>query len=97
MDEPRDPLTANVIGAAIEVHKALGPGLLESVYEQCLAIELSDRGVRFERQVPVPVVFKGRRLDQGYRLDFLVEDQLILELKAAESLLPVMKPSCSAT
>jgi GxxExxY protein len=78
-----------VIGACIEVHRHLGPGLLESTYEQCLAIELASLGLKFERQRPVPVTYKGLTLDYGYRLDFLVADQLVLEIKATERLLPV--------
>ena len=76
----RDPLTEKVLGCAIEVHRMLGPGLLESAYEQCLARELSLQGTAFELQVPVPVEYKGIRLDCGYRIDVLVERQLILEL-----------------
>lgn len=87
--EEQDPLTREIIGAAIEVHKALGPGLLESVYEECLLIELGDRGLAATRQVPVPVHFKGRKLDLGYRLDLLVNDSVVVELKAVEKLLPV--------
>lgn len=85
----RDPLTAEIIGGAIEVHKALGPGLLEAVYEECLAAELSDRGLRVARQVAVPVTFKGRRLDIGYRADMIVNDEAVLELKAVEKVTPV--------
>ena len=79
-----DPLTAKVIGGAIEVHRVLGPGLLESTYEQCLARELELQGIGFQLQVPLPVEYKGVRLDCGYRVDVLVEDQLILELKAVD-------------
>jgi GxxExxY protein len=75
-------LTAKVIGCAIEVHRILGPGLLESTYEQCLGRELSLQGIGFELQVPIPVVYKGLRLDCGYRVDVLVQQQLLLELKA---------------
>jgi len=78
----RDPLSGKVLGCAIEVHRTLGPGLLESTYEQCLARELSLQGLGFELQVPLPVEYKGVRLDCGYRVDVLVERQLILELKA---------------
>jgi GxxExxY protein len=81
----RDPLTARVIGCAIEVHRALGPGLLESAYEQCLARELSLQAVPFQLQVPVPVEYKGFQLDCGYRIDILVDDELILELKAVQT------------
>ncbi len=82
-------VTENVIGASIEVHKALGPGLLESVYEECLCQEFRQRNVQFERQKPLPVVYKGLRLDCGFRLDIVVERKVVLELKAVEALLPV--------
>jgi GxxExxY protein len=88
MDE-RDPLTHAVIGAAIEVHRELGPGLIESVYEVCLSCELEMRGIAHQYQVPLPVVYKGRQLDANFRLDILLPGQLILELKAVEKLLPV--------
>src|SRR4051794_667141 len=88
MDEG-DSLTEAVIGFAIEVHRELGPGLLESVYEQCLAHELSTHRFVFRRQVPLPVIYKGVHLEQGYRADFIVENSLILELKTVERLLPV--------
>lgn len=82
-------LTEQVIGAAIEVHKLLGPGLLESAYEECLAHELHLRKLAFERQKPLPVEYKGVRLECGYRLDLVVENCLVLELKAVERLLPI--------
>ena len=82
-------LSRQVIGCAIEVHKALGPGLLESAYEECLAHELGLQGITYRRQHPVPIEYKGVRLDCGYRIDVLVGDQLILELKAVEKLLPI--------
>src|SRR5690348_11426475 len=85
----RDPLTDRVIGFAIEVHRHLGPGLLESAYEECLCHEFMDNGIGFRRQVPLPVVYKAVRLDCGYRIDIVVENQLILELKATERLLPI--------
>jgi GxxExxY protein len=78
-----------VIGACIEVHRALGPGLLESAYEQCLAHELSLRGLPFERQRPVLVAYKGFELEYGYRLDFVVAGVLVLEIKAVERLAPI--------
>jgi GxxExxY protein len=84
-----DPLTRAVIGAAIEVHRHLGPGLLESVYEACLHQELTSRGIPFVRQVEMPVLYKGVAIDACYRLDLLVADQLIVELKAVEQLLPI--------
>jgi len=86
---PRDPLSAKVIEGAIEVHRALGPGLLESAYEECLCHELQTAGLAFERQRPLPVIYKGIRLDCGYRLDVVVERCLILELKTVEKLLPI--------
>ena len=82
-------LTEKIIGAAIEVYKALGPGLLESTYEGCLAHELSLAGISFERQVPLPVSYKSLQLDCGYRLDFLIEKMVVLELKAVEGLQPI--------
>jgi len=82
-------LTGKVIGAAIEVHKFLGPGLLESTYEKCLCRELELRKFFFERQKELPVEYKGVKLDCGYRLDILVENRLIVELKACESLQPI--------
>ena len=82
-------LSRQVIGCAIEVHKALGPGLLESAYEECLAHELSLHGITYLRQHPLPIEYKGVRLDCGYRLDVLIDDRLILELKAVEKLLPI--------
>jgi GxxExxY protein len=78
-----------VIGACIEVHRAIGPGLLESAYEECLAHELTFRSLTFERQKPLPVDYKGVRLECGYRLDFIIERHLIVEIKAVERLLPV--------
>ncbi len=82
-------LTHEIIGAAIEVHRVLGPGLLESAYEECLARELTLRNIKFERQKPLPVVYKDVKLDCGYRLDFLVEGRVVLELKTVESLAPI--------
>jgi len=77
-------LSHRVIGCAIEVHRHLGPGLLESTYQHCLAHELHANHIAFKMEHPLPVVYKGTRLDCGYRLDFLVEDSLILELKAVD-------------
>jgi GxxExxY protein len=79
-----EELTEKILGAAIEVHKTLGPGLLESAYEECLCLELNLRGLRFERQITVPVSYKGINLDCGYKLDLLVEDTVILELKCVD-------------
>ena len=92
MHEPAvqpDDLTESVIGAAIAVHRALGPGLLESAYEACLAHELASRGLAVRTQVPVPVAYRGVELECGFRIDLLVNDQVIVELKAVEKLLPV--------
>lgn len=79
-----NPITSAIIGAAIEVHKHLGPGLLESAYEQCLCHELSIRKLPFNCQLSMPVEYKGVKLDCGYRLDLLVSDEVIVELKAVE-------------
>jgi GxxExxY protein len=84
-----DLLTEQIIGLAIEVHRQLGPGLLESAYEECLCFELKQEGLPFRRQVALPVVYKSVRLDCGYRLDIVVQDQVILEIKTVERLLPV--------
>jgi GxxExxY protein len=82
-------ITSAVIGAAIEVHRHLGPGLLESAYDECLGREMTLRAIPFERQYPLPVEYKGIRLDCGYRLDYLVAKQVVLELKSVETILPV--------
>jgi GxxExxY protein len=89
MDEVRDALSGAVIGVAIEVHRALGPGLLESAYEECLCFELQQAGIPFRRQVPLPVTYKSVNLDCGYRLDLLVEERLVVELKTVDRLMPV--------
>ncbi len=81
-----DELSNRVIGCALEVHRELGPGLLELTYEQCLAHELKLNGIRFELQHPLPVEYKGVRLDCGYRVDVLVEGKLIIELKSVEQI-----------
>jgi len=85
----QEKLTETIIGAAIEVHKELGPGLLESSYDAALAQELSLRGLHFARQKDMPVNYKGGLLEVGYRLDFLIEDRVIVELKAVEKLHPI--------
>ncbi len=82
-------LTDQILAAAIEVHKALGPGLLESAYEECLAHELGLRDLSTHRQVPLPLEYKGIRLDCGYRIDLVVQDAVVLEVKAVERLLPI--------
>lgn len=84
-------LSSKIIGAAIEVHKTLGPGLLESAYEQCLCYELNLQGLSFESQKPLPVEYKGKRLDCGYRLDIVVEDEIILKLKSCKKIEPIHK------
>jgi GxxExxY protein len=84
-----DVITEKIIGAAIEVHRITGPGLLESVYEECLCYELSQARLTFRRQVDLPVVYKGIKLDCGFRMDVVVEDSIVLELKTVEHLLPV--------
>jgi GxxExxY protein len=84
-----DQISRRIIGAAIEVHRHLGPGLLESAYEACLAFELKRLGLRTEEQRPLPVVYKQVKLDCGYRLDMVVEDEIIVEIKAVEKLLPI--------
>jgi GxxExxY protein len=85
----RDSLTERIIGAAIEVHRALGPGLLESVYEECLCVEFGLCRLQFSSQMELPVEYKSLRLDIGYRLDLVVESEVVVELKAVERLLPL--------
>ena len=82
-------ITETIIGCAIEVHKDLGPGLLESAYETCLCFELQKAGLMIEKQKPVPVVYKEIKLDCGYRIDILVENQIIIELKSIDAFSPV--------
>jgi GxxExxY protein len=82
-------MTESIIGAAIEVHRALGPGLLESAYEACLTFELVQRGLKVEQQKPLPVVYREVKLDCGYRLDLLVEEAVIVEVKAVDRLMPI--------
>ncbi len=98
MDNHRDTetqrwnkITERVIGCSIDVHRALGPGLLESAYEECLCYELSQNGVSFLRQVPLPVFYKEVKLDCGYRMDLVVEDTVIVEIKAVERMVPVFE------
>jgi len=88
-EEEWNILSERILDSCMEVHRQLGPGLLESVYEECLALELSDRGLAFERQIPVPVVYKGRLATTPFRLDLLVEKTVIVELKAIERLIPI--------
>ena len=82
-------ITEKIIGCAIEVHRNLGPGLLESAYEECLCYELQDAGLSFERQKPVPVIYKQIKLDCGYRIDILVENSVVIELKTVDAFNPV--------
>ena len=84
-----EPLTQKIIGAAIEVHKAIGPGLMENVYEECLCHEFTLCGLSFKRQIEVPLFYKEKNLDCNYRLDLLVQDTVILELKCVERILRV--------
>jgi GxxExxY protein len=85
----RDPLTEKIIGLAIEVHRILGPGLLESAYEECLCHELKENRIAFKRQVPLPVVYKSVHLDCGYRMDIVADGGVVIEVKTVEKLLPV--------
>ena len=82
-------LTNKIIGSAIEVHKALGPGLLESAYEKCLMKEFELSNISFKSQIELPLEYKGIRVDAGYRIDLIVKEKVIIELKAVESLIPV--------
>jgi len=89
LEKERNNLSKIILDASIEVHRQLGPGLLESVYEICLCKELSSRKVKYERQVYLPVTYKNEILDVDFRLDILVEKEIIIELKAVETILPV--------
>ena len=89
MREDYDPLRSTVIGAAIDVHQKLGPGLLESSYEQCLTWALKARDVAVRRLVELPLIFEGHRLDAAYRIDLLVNESLIIEIKTVERILPI--------
>ena len=89
IENEKDPRTASIVGAAIEVHRQLGPGLLESAYEQCLCHELHLRGLSFQCQVDLPVSYKGLQLDCGYKIDLIVGNEVIVELKSVEKVLPV--------
>ena len=86
-----DQLSNRVIGCALEVHRSLGPGLLESTYEQCLAYELQHADINFKLQAPLPVGYKGMRLDCGFRVDVLIDNKLIIELKSVEKVLNIHK------
>ena len=87
--DPLNNVTSGIIGAAIEVHRALGPGLLESAYEACLAYELIQREMKVEQQKPLPLIYRDVQLDCGYRTDLLVDDAVILEIKSVDSLAPI--------
>ena len=82
-------ITENIIGASIDVHKALGPGLLESIYEECLCYELEQRKIQYVRQYNLPIKYKDVHIDCGYRIDILIEEKVVVELKAVERLLPL--------
>ena len=84
-------LSGRVIGLAIEVHRQLGPGLLESAYEECLCFELAEAGIEFARQIPLSLTYKTVRLDCGYRIDVVVADRLILDIKTVERIMPIHK------
>jgi GxxExxY protein len=84
-----DPPVEQVLGCAIDIHRSIGPGLLESAYEACLAYELTLRQIRFERQFPVPLVYKGVQLNCSYRVDLFIENRLIVEVKTVDRLLPI--------
>ena len=90
-------VTGEIVGAAMKVHSALGPGLLESAYRVCLFHEVSQRGLRVLAEHPLPIAYDGLRIDVGFRVDLLVEDIVVVELKAVARLLPVHDPSCSHT
>jgi GxxExxY protein len=82
-------ISSKIIGASIEVHKQLGPGLLESTYETCLAYELKQKGLKVDRQIALPVIYKDVKLDAGYRIDLLVENKVIVEIKSVEALVDI--------
>ncbi len=86
-----EKITGQIIAAAIEVHKVLGPGLLESAYKACLLVELAERGLKYSQELIIPINYKNHRIDCGFRIDVLVEDRVIVELKSVEVLLPVHK------
>jgi len=88
-EDSKDPRTSLIIGAPIEVHRILGPGLLESAYEECLCHELHLREISFERQIELPVEYKGIKLDCGYRVDLIVQEEIVVELKRVERVLPI--------
>lgn len=89
LDKHRDTLTEKIIGCAIEVHRHFGPGLLERIYEECLAGELRDSGLAVETQKPMPVCYKGKHFENAYRVDLIVEQKIVIEVKAVDRLLPL--------
>ena len=90
-EERLNKITETIIGAAIDVHRALGPGLLESAYEACMVYDLIQVGMKVEQQKPLPVVYRGVKLECGYRLDLMIENEVIVEIKSVEKLLPIHK------
>ena len=84
-------LSGQIIGMAIDVHRQLGPGLLESAYESCLCFDLAEAGIAYTRQVPLPLRYKGIRLNCGYRMDVVVDDKIVLEIKAVQQVMPIHK------
>ena len=89
LEKERNNLSKIILDASIEVHKQLGPGLLESVYEICLCKELMNKGISYQRQVSLPIVYKNEKLDAEFRMDIVVENEIIIEQKAVEEILPV--------
>lgn len=87
--EKLNNLTEKIIGVAINVHRELGPGLLESAYESCVLYDLTEAGLKVEQQKPLPIIYRGVKLECGYRLDLLIEDEVIVEIKSIEKLLPI--------
>jgi len=90
-EERLNKITETIIGVAVDVHRAMGPGLLESAYEACMVYDLTHAGLKVEHQKPLPIIYRGVRLDCGYRLDLVIENEIILELKSVERLLPIHK------
>ena len=89
MTAERDPLTAQAIGIAIDLHRELGPGLLESTYEECYFYDLVQAGLKVQRQVSVPILYKGLRIEHSHKIDLLIEGRLIIEIKTVDKILPV--------
>jgi GxxExxY protein len=89
VDDSINDVTYQIVGAAIEVHRVLGPGLLESAYEACMAHELVTRGIPFVREIGLPVIYKGARVNCGFRVDFIVDEKVVVEIKAVEAITPV--------